>query len=244
MQEIQRRVPGPPESRRDHALLSNAAKETTSATTVSYRYPASTTLASWCQTRCTGRTAHGISTTTSPSWPCRQRICSATPQVWAEEAAEWGISGKFEVDFQLVRGVNALEIRAPILRGPGMDPSVATTQLPPVPPQAPMLAWYANRAGYLMAIGRPAAQVGLYHPGNSIWLGDRGCRSQHHETRLAIARAPGGLGLFRRAVAPTRCDDPGWRIQEPQRPGLPRHCSRRRSMVITRTGLDRFRSIP
>ncbi len=35
-----------------------------------------------------------------------------------------------------------------------------------------MLAWYADRAGYLMAIGRPAAQVGLYHPGNSIWLGD------------------------------------------------------------------------
>ena len=36
-----------------------------------------------------------------------------------------------------------------------------------------MLAWYANRAGYLMAIGRPAAQVGLYHPGNSIWMGDQ-----------------------------------------------------------------------
>jgi hypothetical protein len=35
-----------------------------------------------------------------------------------------------------------------------------------------MLAWYANRAGYLMAIGRPAAQVGLYHPTNSMWMGD------------------------------------------------------------------------
>jgi hypothetical protein len=34
-----------------------------------------------------------------------------------------------------------------------------------------MIAWYANRAGYLMAIGRPAAHVGLYHPGNSIWMG-------------------------------------------------------------------------
>ena len=30
-----------------------------------------------------------------------------------------------------------------------------------------------NRGGYLMAIGRPAAQVGLYHPGNSIWMGDQ-----------------------------------------------------------------------
>jgi hypothetical protein len=35
-----------------------------------------------------------------------------------------------------------------------------------------MLAWYTNRAGYLMAIGRPAAQVGLYHPTNSMWMGD------------------------------------------------------------------------
>jgi beta-galactosidase GanA len=35
-----------------------------------------------------------------------------------------------------------------------------------------MLAWYTNRGGYLMAIGRPAAQVGLYHPTNSMWMGD------------------------------------------------------------------------
>ena len=95
------------------------------------------------------------------------------PQVWAEEGGGMGISGKYELDFQLVRGVNALQIRVPVLRGPGADPSVATTQPPAVPPQAPMLAWYANRAGYLMAIGRPAAQVGLYHPGNSIWMGDQ-----------------------------------------------------------------------
>ncbi len=40
------------------------------------------------------------------------------------------------------------------------------------PPQAAMLAWYTNRASYLMAIGRPAAQVALYHPANSMWLGD------------------------------------------------------------------------
>jgi hypothetical protein len=91
------------------------------------------------------------------------------PKVWAEEGGGVGIDGKFEMDFQLVRGVNALQIRVPILRGGSGDPSAAP---PAVPPQAPMLAWYANRAGYLMAIGRPAAQVGLYHPGNSIWMGD------------------------------------------------------------------------
>ena len=93
------------------------------------------------------------------------------PKVWAEEGGGVGIDGKFEMDFQLVRGVTLLQIRVPVLRGGG-DPSVASTP-PVVPPQAPMLAWYANRAGYLMAIGRPAAQVGLYHPGNSIWMGDQ-----------------------------------------------------------------------
>ena len=93
------------------------------------------------------------------------------PKVWSEEGGGIGIDGKFEMDFQLARGVTALEIRVPVLRGGG-DPSVAAVP-PVIPPQAPMLAWYANRAGYLMAMGRPAAQVGLYHPGNSIWMGDQ-----------------------------------------------------------------------
>jgi len=92
------------------------------------------------------------------------------PKVWAEEGGGVGIDGKFQMDFQVVRGVNALQIRVPVLRGGPGDPA---GQLPAIPPQAPMLAWYANRAGYLMAVGRPAAQVGLYHPGNSIWMGDQ-----------------------------------------------------------------------
>jgi hypothetical protein len=92
------------------------------------------------------------------------------PQVWAEEGGGVGVDGKYQMDFQLVRGVNALEIRTPILRGGGVvEPPNATP--PAIPPQASLIAWYANRGGYLMAIGRPAAQVGLYHPGNSIWLG-------------------------------------------------------------------------
>jgi hypothetical protein len=93
------------------------------------------------------------------------------PKVWAEEGGGVGIDGKYQLDFQLVRGVTLLQIRVPVARGPG-DPSAAAP-LPAIPPQAPMIAWYANRGGYLMAIGRPAAQVGLYHPGNSIWMGDQ-----------------------------------------------------------------------
>jgi hypothetical protein len=91
------------------------------------------------------------------------------PQVWAEEGGGAGTDGKFQLDFQLVRGVNALQIRTPILRVPGASDPAGPP--PAVPPQAALIAWYANRAGYLMAIGRPAAQVALYHPGNSIWLG-------------------------------------------------------------------------
>jgi hypothetical protein len=45
-----------------------------------------------------------------------------------------------------------------------------------------MIAWYANRAGYLMAIGRPAAQVGLYHPGNSIWMGGKDAEEADRST--------------------------------------------------------------
>ena len=93
------------------------------------------------------------------------------PKVWAEEGGGVGIDGKYQLDFQLVRGVTLLQIRVPVARGPG-DPSV-TAPPPAIPPQSPMIAWYANRGGYLMAIGRPAAQVGLYHPGNSIWMGDQ-----------------------------------------------------------------------
>jgi hypothetical protein len=92
------------------------------------------------------------------------------PQVWAEEGGGVGVDGKYQIDYQLVRGVNALEIRVPILRGGG--PAELPNAAPPaIPPQAALTAWYTNRGGYLMAIGRPAAQVGLYHPGNSIWLG-------------------------------------------------------------------------
>jgi hypothetical protein len=92
------------------------------------------------------------------------------PKVWAEEGGGAGIDGKYQLDYQLVRGVTLLQLRIPVLRGGFGDP---TAPPPSVPPQAAMVAWYANRGGYLMAIGRPAAQVGLYHPGNSIWMGDQ-----------------------------------------------------------------------
>jgi len=98
------------------------------------------------------------------------------PQVWAEEGGGVGVDGKYQMDYQLVRGVNALEIRTPMLREGGAS-------VPPaIPPQTSLIAWYANRGGYLMAIGRPAAQVGLYHPGNSIWLGGKDAQEADQST--------------------------------------------------------------
>jgi hypothetical protein len=93
------------------------------------------------------------------------------PKVWTESGGGPGIEGKYSLDYQIVRGVNTLQIRIPVGReGPNGEGPAGPTRA--VPPQAPMLAWYTNRAGYLMAIGRPAAQVGLYHPANSMWMGD------------------------------------------------------------------------
>jgi hypothetical protein len=106
------------------------------------------------------------------------------PKVWAEEGGGTGIDGKYQLDFQLVRGVNALQIS--VLRGGGggfnANPSAPP---PPAPPEAAMIAWYANRGGYLMAIGHPAAQVGLYHPGNTIWMGgDAATEADRSTTKL------------------------------------------------------------
>jgi hypothetical protein len=163
------------------------------------------------------------------------------PQVWAEEGGGVGISGKFEMDFQVVRGVNALQIRAPILRGPGMDPSVATTQPPPVPPQAPMLAWYANRAGYLMAIGRPAAQVGLYHPGNSIWLGDQDADRSTTKLGWQLLEHQVDWDYFdeQSLDSVAAIEDGGFKNLSGQ---VYRAIVVPSSMVITRTGLERFRA--
>jgi hypothetical protein len=152
------------------------------------------------------------------------------PKVWTESAGGPGIDGKFQLDFQMVRGVTELQIRVP--GGRGGEGSA---------PQGPMLAWYANRGGYLMATGRPAAQVGLYHPTNSMWMGDNdadvsttklGWQLYEHQVEWdyfdeqslsSVATiADGGFKdlsgqVFRAIVVPS-------------------------STVITRTGLERFKA--
>jgi hypothetical protein len=161
------------------------------------------------------------------------------PKVWAEEGGGVGIDGKYQLDFQLVRGVTLLQIRVPVARGPG-GPSV-TAPPPAIPPQAPMIAWYANRGGYLMAIGRPAAQVGLYHPGNSIWMGDQ--EADRSTTKL-------GWQLFEHQVDWDYFDEQSLSSVASIENGGFRNLSGQvykaivvpSSTVITRTGLERFKA--
>lgn len=81
------------------------------------------------------------------------------PLIWTEQGGGLGKEGKFVTDYQYVRGINYMNIRG-LNSAPSVETNPATT------------GWYVSRASYLLAIGRPAAQVALYHPTDSEWLGD------------------------------------------------------------------------
>ncbi|MGD1031281.1 MAG: glycosyl hydrolase [Opitutaceae bacterium] len=87
------------------------------------------------------------------------------PQAWSEEGGGTGQGGKFVFDYQLVRGLNYMNIRGlneapPAVGGALLNPNSA-------------IGRYISRAQHLMAIGRPAAQVALFHPTDSFWMGDK-----------------------------------------------------------------------
>ena len=88
------------------------------------------------------------------------------PLVWDEEGGGTGRDGKFVIDYQLVRGINYMNIR-------GLNRAAAARRRPDRADPAFATGWYVTRAQHLLAIGRPAAQVALYHPTDSYWLGDR-----------------------------------------------------------------------
>jgi len=98
------------------------------------------------------------------------------PKAWSEEGGGSGVDGKFQMNFQLVRGMNALQVRANGLRTSGFGGQAVGNP----PPETPQTIWYANRGGYLMAIGRPAAQVGLYRPSYAVWMGGQDAQDADH----------------------------------------------------------------
>ena len=87
------------------------------------------------------------------------------PLIWTEQGGGVGQTGKFVTDYQYVRGINYMNIRG-LNAAPPADSDPATSP-------AAKTGWYVSRASYLLAIGRPAAQVALYHSTDSIWLGDQ-----------------------------------------------------------------------
>jgi hypothetical protein len=88
--------------------------------------------------------------------------------VWTEQGNS---GGKYVADHQLVRGVNHMNIGGLTGRRMGFGPRRGNTTADSEP--EPVTGWYVSRAQYLLSIGRPAAQVALYHPTDSMWLGDR-----------------------------------------------------------------------
>jgi hypothetical protein len=82
------------------------------------------------------------------------------PLVWDEEGGGTGPKGKFVVDYQLVRGINYMNIRG--LQGANGAEAAGV-----------QIGWYVTRAQHLLALGRPAAQVALLHPTDSMWMNDK-----------------------------------------------------------------------
>jgi hypothetical protein len=84
---------------------------------------------------------------------------------------------KWVLDYQLVRGINSIQIM--FMSASTNKPSVTTvSQSPPRLPSFfqtdsfPPVAAYLNRATYILSQGRPAAKVGVYFPSLSLWMGD------------------------------------------------------------------------
>jgi len=81
---------------------------------------------------------------------------------------------KWVLDHQFVRGINMVEVM--------FVPASANGQLGlsgwNATEQFSSIARYVHRASYLLSQGRPTAQIAVYHPTSSMWLGDE--KSNNH----------------------------------------------------------------
>jgi len=93
------------------------------------------------------------------------------PKAWEEEGGSSGQLGKFTADYNFARGVASLQIRCAGVGGAGG--SAGSREQPLLNPQSSAIAWYVNRLGYLLSVGRPKGQVAMYRTTNSIWMGDQ-----------------------------------------------------------------------
>jgi len=94
------------------------------------------------------------------------------PRAFSESFAAYRVrptvdQAKWVIDHQFVRGINLLEVMFYPSSAAGHERSgwLASDRFP-------ALAAYVQRAAYLLSMGRPAAQIALYYPTDSLWLGD------------------------------------------------------------------------
>jgi len=121
------------------------------------------------------------------------------PRAFTESFAAFTIKpnikqAKWVLDYQLVRGINLAQIMFwPSSAGQRTRPDTAakpanvtttavTAQRTPsffTTDSFPPVAQYINRATYLLTSGRPAAQIAVYYPTSSMWMGDDASNSSN-----------------------------------------------------------------
>lgn len=90
---------------------------------------------------------------------------------------------KWVLDYELVRGINSLQIMfmsssanssisKPLKDSTSLSVAQQRRSSFFMTDSFPPVAKYFNRATYLLSIGRPAAQIAVYYPTSSMWLGD------------------------------------------------------------------------
>ncbi len=137
----------------------------------------------------------GIDTIWNQIWPGKisdfPKLASSAahlfgrPRAFTESFAAYKIrptveQAKWVIDHQLARGINLVQIMfyPSSANGPRAPSGMLGSE------QFPALARYVSRASYLLSMGRPAAQIGVYHPTSSMWLGDE----EANKSTLAIVQ--------------------------------------------------------
>lgn len=97
---------------------------------------------------------------------------SGRPRAFSESFAAYHIppnaeQAKWVIDYQFARGINSLEVMfyPSSAEQPPRNDWLSSAEFPAV-------AAYVNRAAYLLSLGYPTAQIALYLPTSSLWLGD------------------------------------------------------------------------
>jgi hypothetical protein len=90
---------------------------------------------------------------------------------------------RWVINYELVRGINLFEFMFwPASAGGGNGPSGYLSDS-----LFPTVAEYSNRSSFLLSNGKPAAQIGLYMPTESMWLGNEDVNTSllHIEKQLS-----------------------------------------------------------